>query len=40
MREGASLEKHLKDTKELADKLVAIEGPVSDEDQVKLVHNN
>ena len=34
MREGTSVEKHLKDMKELTDRLAAIGAPIAEEDQV------
>ena len=34
MKDGTSIEKHLKDMKELTDKLAAIGAPISEEDQV------
>ena len=34
MKEGASIEEHLKHMKELVDRLAAIGAPISEEDQV------
>jgi activator of HSP90 ATPase len=39
-RERSAIKKYMKDVKEFTDRLAAIGMPVSEEGQVKLVHDN